>query len=150
MCRRAGRIDSVVRGSFLAVILAVLVAGCGATNEGEPEARPADLRGFGQTPRDDEEELLRREIARENWIARCMHEKGFEYVPEPAVIVDDDATVEELWNAPDPNGDYRDSLSPERLRAYSMALAGVPDLFDEGAWSEEGCLAEASRAVPPR
>ena len=80
---------------------------------------------------------------REDAIAACMGRKGFFYAPEYSVDASA-MTEEEGWNEPDPNGDYMNSLSPSRLRAYSEAYAGLPDLYDEGFEGPiGGCLAAA-------
>ena len=145
----------------LFAIAASLAAGCGATAPEQAERKPAatsvasrlvsplaEYPGFGHDPERDDTLLAREETARENFVARCMRAKGFQYVPEPAVEVDDSMSRDELWNQPDPNGDYVASLSPAEVRAYSYALAGVADLYDEAGGPTGGCYAEADEAVP--
>jgi hypothetical protein len=104
--------------------------------------------GFGHNPQADENRCENEERERENRIASCMQSKGFRYVPETSVTVDDSLTAEQAYAAADPNGPYIASLSRSEWRRYSLALAGVPDADDQSAAPAGGCIEEAYDAVP--
>ncbi len=144
-----------------AVLVAVssALAGCGAEAPTPPGDRPgaeaapeesplAAYPGFGHDPEADEARHMAEEVERENLIAACMRRKGFHYTPAPAV---DGGLVSEaeLEREEREETAYLESLSPSEWKAYSLALAGVPDLNDEGSTAPTGgCFAEADRAIP--
>ncbi len=167
------------RGAALVAVIGVLVAGCtggGPSDErssGAPEAptttveplpEEALLDHFRTSAEDDETELVRR--AQEG-VARCMHDKGFEYIPViPADASSGTASppVDEEYYATrgfgisiepppedlaptdefvDPNEEYVASLSEPGRRAYEEALLGRPgDESNRGSHDPDdlGCM----------
>jgi len=107
--------------------------------------------GITQSPEEMVAAAEAQNSRRENFIAECMHEAGFDYVPNPGSIT---LTAGEPWrlddrewviqygygvmNAPaqseiiqespaaDPNQAIRDSLSELELAAWDIALWGLP------------------------
>jgi hypothetical protein len=114
--------------------------------------------GFGHDPERDAALFEKEEMARERQIAACMAAEGFSYWPQPSLELDGSmdpgkalALLEDH-----PNARYVSRLSPEGLRAYNLALYGVPDpnnpsadaLHDPASPVGGGCSAEALRTVP--
>jgi hypothetical protein len=153
------------------IALAVLACGGGACDtsrervaaDSVPSAAAADTAegptqsasplaaypGFGRARDPDASRYRRQEIAKERYIAHCMHRAGFEYTPAPSVI-----------NPPAPSPPssrpidrYVASLSAERRTRYYLTLYGIPDPYDEeNLWDPRsdtggGCWGEAMRAI---
>jgi hypothetical protein len=133
----------------LVAVAAASLALLGHDAEGSPTSPLAAYPGFGHDPAGDEARFANEERTRENLVAACMKRKGFPYSPSPSIVVDDGLSrrqVKRLVDA-DPNNRHLASLRPAAYRAYSLALAGVPDA-NEPSGPIGGCLGEAARAVP--
>jgi hypothetical protein len=137
------------------VVVAVAIAGAFAAlrSDGAAGSAPSPLAaypGFGHAPMRDEARFRQEEVSRENLVAACMKERGFDYVASPSVVVEADLTKAELWALveADPNRQYAKSLPPDRLTAYNLALAGVPDADNPGLARIGGCIGAAHRAIP--
>lgn len=151
----------LVAGSALLVTDALAFAG---PSESAPAESPlAAYLGFGHHPDQEEALYTGEESHRQLLIETCMESAGFQYwTREP----DWDPTSGEP-QSPDPNQEYRDSLTPTQMIAYSVALSGrrsedegltadEMDRFDANAdgrldateRSSMGCLGAASARVP--
>lgn len=145
------------RGNFLAGAM-IALAGC-ASAPAPPTALPLDdLRAAIGTATEDR----RREasVAFEEALAQCLHEKGFEYVPEPwasdaELPAEDARDFAARWGygistAPTTPIDADvPPMSAAEAEAYASALYGewaAPDEGDPGAGSPGGCWETANAA----
>lgn len=162
-----------------AIVLAgiLLLSGCTATTGGEERAvSPIDeyllaAEGTGMSEQERREEGNARLLAREEVVAECMKEQGFDYIPAPPTPLgfdfntwgspelDDPAWIERwgygIVDGPDqvqvtipedPNEAIVDGLSDSERTAYYEALVGSMDAFDaDGVYdpSKGGCLGHA-------
>jgi hypothetical protein len=89
---------------------------------------------------------------RERIIEVCMGQAGFEYTPTPLTEGPAGGGDQPPQGHPtDPNKEIYDSLSAEDQRAYSQALGGVDDVYDDrqiSAAGQTGCVATALEILP--
>lgn len=165
-------------GVLLAGIL--LVSGCTAATEGQDRpVSPIDeyllaAEGTGMSAQERREAGDARLLAREEVVAECMKEQGFDYIPSPPTPLGFDFN---MWGSPelddpdwiqrwgygivdgpdqvevtileDPNEAIVEGLSDSERTAYYEALVGSPDAVDaDGVYdpSEGGCLGQAEIA----
>ncbi|TQV71334.1 hypothetical protein FKG94_19665 [Exilibacterium tricleocarpae] len=120
----------------------------------------AKYPGFSNSE-EDEAQFSREEMAREELIAGCMRENGYEYTPAPSVVVDEAAMsnpeeFERLLqeSLSDPNEVYVNSLSVDMRKAYYQTLTGMDNPNDpEGqahdlAAFSDSCVNRAYREIP--
>ena len=154
------------------VCAAFLLGGCAQPDEAEPAAKDSPLTEFMSSaygsdvsPEEQEKEYAERERKREDLVAQCMSEEGFEYTPNVQDVsfsmgsVDDYKPDSREWvaqygygmiNYPgreeqsteateyvDLNADYVASLSESEQTAFYEALNGpMPDEADMPAEGE--------------
>lgn len=155
------------------VCAAFLLGGCAQSDDPEPAAKESPLTEFmssvygGDVSQEDQEkEYTERERKREDLVAQCMSEEGFEYTPNVQEVSFSMATVQDFnpdsreWvaqygygmiNYPgregeqtteateyvDLNADYVTSLSESEQTAFYEALHGpMPDEADISAEGE--------------
>lgn len=117
--------------------------------------------GFGHDIDGDEEQFSAEELQRENYIAGCMEENGFEYKPAPSIVIDAEAidNAEDFDRilqeaAIDPNEAYVSALSSEQIQLYYMTLYGMENPNDPEAQAHEytdendSCTSQAFRKIP--
>ena len=139
-----------IAACVLVLSTGVLVAGTLQSTASPPPDSPlAAYPGFGHDTAADEARFDNEEQQREDMIAACMQQQGFQYTPEPALAADDSMTLEQAWESAQngPNELYIASLTPTQWTSYSMALAGVPDANDPSSPSNSGCLHDAYTAI---
>lgn len=159
---------------------ALLATGCAEDGEGEAAADDESLQGFlgmpdGSDPEAMEAQWAEQQLEREEHIAECMAEQGFEYVPReqptgsisshPREDMSEDefreeygfgiSTVEreEMSGAvddasEDPNFAIQEDMDEAEREAYQEALHGEqPDEEGSGEWEPGGCQQEAQEAA---
>jgi len=167
-----------------AVTLACILTGCstGGAGGGELSIEDSPLNQYfaagysGEGSAEDQKRMEEREKKREELIASCMADEGFEYTPklasfEPAASDEDEidpmsreyaevygyGVVTNPWSsdaeAEEPeevnkNQLYIDSLSESEATAYYEALYGaVEDDADEYRWEDAGCQGYAQHEM---
>lgn len=157
------RNNKLLLGAALAIPLAVAgtVAAQQALQTGRTSVRPAAsplaaYPGFGHDQERDRRAFAADEARRQQEIARCMKDAGFQYVSEVSRTVSaaDAARMgRRSARAPEsPNERYRQSLTAEQRTKYNIALYGVPDpndpanLWNPASGTGGGCWGEAMRA----
>jgi len=121
----------------------------------------AKYPGFGHRDDEDEETFSQEEEQRENMIADCMRESGFDYTPAPSIVLDESLLENEkeferllAEAATDPNQAYVSELSPSMKRNYYLALTGLADpntqegLDYEQASNSNSCVSRAFTSIP--
>jgi hypothetical protein len=121
----------------------------------------AKYPGFGHHNDEDEKTFSKEEELRENMIADCMRESGFDYTPAPSIVLDESVLENEkefeqllAEAATDPNQAYVGQLSPSMRRSYYLALTGLADPYtQEGldyelAANSNSCVNRAFRSIP--
>jgi hypothetical protein len=121
----------------------------------------AQYPGFGHRDDEDEQTFSKEEELRENMIADCMRESGFDYTPAPSIVLDDSMLENEkefekmlAEAATNPNQAYVDQLSPSMSRSYYLALTGLADpntpegLDHELATNSNSCVSRAFESIP--
>lgn len=132
--------------------------------------------GGGGEPYEPTEEELQQQREFEEFVASCMAEQGFEYIPNVASADEYTSPFEEAFALPpdefaeeygygvstlrfedadmpeDPNQEIRESLSPEAREAYEEALLGrMGDPIAEGdeppPMEDQGCYGQANAEV---
>jgi hypothetical protein len=121
-----------------------------------PASMLADYPGFGHDVERDMRAYVADEARRQQLIAQCMRNAGFEYYPETATLVRADSAAAAPARSKRPqsrNQVYRQGLQGDRLRQYDLALYGVEDpnslteLWDPSSGTGGGCWGEALRSV---
>ena len=141
-------------GLAVGMLLGFSSVGNGAVPVSDATSRPlSEFEGFGITTAQVDAEESQYEIddaKRQQLIAACMAERGFEYTPRPSsIVVTEDLTPAELERLVlDPDSAYLDGLAPDRLLDYNMALTGYEDPNDPTAGAAKGCVGEAHAQVP--
>ncbi|MBF0672094.1 MAG: hypothetical protein IR160_05860 [Salinibacterium sp.] len=165
-----------------AVALACVLTGCstGGAGGGELSIDDSPLNQYfsagynSEGSAEDRKRMEEREKKREELIASCMADEGFEYTPELASFEPADSDEDEIdpmsreyaevygygvvtnpWSseAEEPeevneNQLYIDSLSESEATAYYEALYGAEDdNVDEYRWQDAGCLGSAQHEL---
>ncbi|MBL4672609.1 MAG: hypothetical protein JKX81_10155 [Arenicella sp.] len=121
----------------------------------------AKYPGFGHRDDEDEQTFSNEEEHRENLIADCMRESGFDYTPAPSIVLDESVLENEkeferllAEAATDPNQAYVGQLSPSMSRSYYLALTGLADPYtQEGldydlSANSNSCVNRAFKSIP--
>jgi hypothetical protein len=140
------------------------VSGLGSNSNQSNILQISDLAkypGFGHNDDDDEQTFSIEEESRENLIADCMRESGFDYTPAPSIVLDDSVLENEkeferllAEAATNPNQSYVDQLSPSMSQSYYLALTGLTDpniqegLDHELAANSNSCVSRAFESIP--
>lgn len=166
-----------MRKLAVALAAALMLVGCGDGGEDEAEADEGLQDFLGLPDYSEDQEAMEARFAeqhreREEAIAECMAEQGFEYVPseQPTMSASshprqemseeefreeygfglstldmEDTAVEEDMEA-DPNHEIQEEMDEAERQAYQEALHGEqPDPDEDGVaeWEPGGCQAEA-------
>ena len=165
------RKSTLLRGVPIAAVAVLLLTGCSGGGNGpdaEDEQSPLTaymnaIYGMDGTPEEQEKMFAAQQVEREELIAQCMQEEGFEYTPDTqngsfstdgSEYKPEDRDWVSQWgygavNYPgqdemsdpgnewvDPNGEYLETLSESERTAFYEALSGPAMSEDE--MSEDG------------
>ncbi|HEX6374336.1 MAG TPA: hypothetical protein VFZ91_01300 [Allosphingosinicella sp.] len=138
------------------VLAAQEIAKSGRTSVHPAQSPLAAYPGFGHNAGEDRRAFAAEEARRQQIIAQCMRDAGFQYVSElsQSVSASDAARMRRRSQAApeSPNERYRAGLTVEKRTEYNMALYGVPDPNDpNNLWNPSsptggGCWGQAIRA----
>lgn len=156
----------VLASSAVALLLGASTGCSAGTAEEEIDVLPFEALRRAELGDGPDEFLVRQVVEQGQAVARCMHEKGFEYYPGPVydgseeeeetpeqredrlrahgwgMFPADEGPVEWVEPELDEQGRYEASLSPSAREEYHRALFGEPDPTTGQYQELGGCWAE--------